>query len=706
MSKKAVVNEKERHKSRGVNSLADYFLKYIGDFKYLTSEEADITIRKIKAKERGFNPEDPTAKNYVDVMDASNSYGYDKSNPDNPSNNQLDFTGYSIQDFLRTEIIPSMTKSVFFPALSCSVPAFGAHSDLIKNCQFFAYDNPKVVALSGCKTAFVDNAGHIFLHADFVNKLLEEAYERDGNSVSKFSNLKFLIVHELSHMLLHHFVRMQNVDAKIANIAADLFINTGLTRDFGPDATGIPELSRLDPTGVLANTGVGFKDGDMEMYGNVNEETIVKMILEDKDNPFNPDNPNKPNKGENGEGGEDGVPSEDDCSIKLSKEDIQDILDRIKNGETPPPNGEGGGGIDISFDDDVTEEEKQALSDALTENGVEAEPNSSGGMDLNGGEDGNAEHGVLEAGEVRDIMEKSVEDAANGANKVIGLDKTDDMLETDKTDFRGTLVNSIRASEHEAQSHGGKYPGGHLLSYASKLLPELNESKIDWSDRLSGWMSFVTDEICSRGELVHDVHYSELNAYEPMAEIKGFDHLMMEDEIYTISGRIVCIVDTSASMTGEELKQAFGECIGIAVNGFDDSGEYKPEVVIYCADTALRGEPIIINKQNYEDVLAELGGFEAHGGGGTDMLYSLNHALESERGLGEKVDGAIILSDWGFSAPSESEIETLEVPVIITGMESSYADSFTHLDSDTISVIQIPLHEEVAEHQISSGYRR
>jgi len=699
VSQKKVVNEKERHQSRGINSLADYFLKYIGDFKYLTSEEADIPIRKIKAKERGFNPDDPTAKNYVDVIDASNSYGYDKKNLENPLNNQLDFTGYSVQDFLRTEIIPSMTKSVFFPALGCSVPAFGAHSDLIRSCQFFAYDNPKVVALSGCKTAFVDNAGHIFIHADFMNKLLEEAYERDGNAVSKFSNLKFLIVHELSHMLLHHFVRMQNVDAKIANIAGDLFINTGLTKDFGLDATGIPELSRLDPTGILRNTGIGFADGDMEMYGNVNEETIVKMILEDKDNPFNPDNPNNAQQGE-GEGEGEG-PS----SIKLSKEDIKDILNRIKNGKMPPPSG-CGGGIDISFDDDVTEEEKQALNDALTESGVEAEDNASGGMDLNGGEDGNPEHGVLEAGEVRDIMEKSVEDAANGANKVIGLDKTDEMLETDKTDFRGTLVNSIRSSEHEAQSHGDKYPGGHLLSYASKLLPELNESKIDWSDRLSGWMSFITDEVCSRGELVHDVHYSELNAYEPMAEIKGFDHLMMEDEIYTISGRIVCVVDTSASMTGEELKQAFGECIGIAVNGFDDSGEYKPEVVIYCADTALRGEPIIINKENYEDVLAELGGFEAHGGGGTDMLYSLNHALESERDLGETVDGAIILSDWGFSAPSEHEIEELEVPVIITGMESSYADSFKDLDSDTISIIQIPLHdEEVVEHKISSGYR-
>jgi len=659
----------ERHSKRGINSIGEFFLKYIDSSNFICSEKSDIPLRKIMARRQGFNPDDPSSPDYVDVLTDER------------------FIGYRIQDFLKESVIAPMTKTILYPSLGgIDVPIYGAHSDLIRSCEFFVYDNPKIEALSGCRTAFIDNSGHAFFHADFLNKLLEEAHEDKLNSANPLSSLRFLVMHELTHFLYYHFLRMQNIEPDLANIAQDLHINGSLMLDYGPDADNVPEIAHLDPSGVLVKTGVGFKEGDKENYGRKNEEMIAKEIMENPDHPYHPDNMSKQGGSDENENG----PSQDG-PITLSKEDIQDIIDRLKNGEKP--DAQSGGGATIHFDDSVTEEDKQALADAMREADIDAELND-GSMDINGGDEANADHGTLQTSEVRDIIDKSVPNADEFANKAIGINKSDEELDVMEQDHKANVKEKIEKSVQEARKHGEKYPGSHMMSYASEYIDEINKAKIDWSQKLRNIMRHVTDTVTSQGEYTPDAQIDPMMAYDGLFDVMGYDPVLMLPEQYTKSGRIACVVDTSGSMTPEDLSQAFGEALGFVVEGFEGECQYSPEVVIYCADTALRGEPITITKENYEQVLRSSKSgrkaFDVHGGGGTSFEGPLQAVIKREKDRGEQVDMIVLLTDWGFSPLSKEFLKKLDTPVAIAGLECADAEPFRHLDGGNVSIIQIP----------------
>lgn len=148
------------------------------------------------------------------------------------------------------------------------VPRFGLLSLKMRNTPMYAYDHPALMKLSN--TAFTDGV-HIFFAADFLRQLNKEEDATKGMEQGAVP----LALHELMHMLMNHTRRLTQFPKDVANEAEDQSINAKLQ-------TGFPEI-RWVPS--LREVGLAFRQGDVERYAKMAEETIAREILEQrKDN--------------------------------------------------------------------------------------------------------------------------------------------------------------------------------------------------------------------------------------------------------------------------------------------------------------------------------------------------------------------------------------------------------------------------------------
>lgn len=139
------------------------------------------------------------------------------------------------------------------------IPRFGAFSFLAASTPMFIYESKGLTKL--CKTAFTDGT-HVFFNADFFEKLLRQQKENSSNDV------EFVIMHELAHILYQHHRRLKEFPHKVANIAADISINSRLERDF-------PAL-KISQT--FRDSFWGLENGNIR-YTDMFEEDIAREVM-------------------------------------------------------------------------------------------------------------------------------------------------------------------------------------------------------------------------------------------------------------------------------------------------------------------------------------------------------------------------------------------------------------------------------------------
>ena len=133
---------------------------------------------------------------------------------------------------------------------------------------------------------------------------------------------------------------------------------------------------------------------------------------------------------------------------------------------------------------------------------------------------------------------------------------------------------------------------------------------------------------------------------------------------------VLVFVDTSGS-TGGMIHDLFSMAIGIAMKNRTDTA---PNIVLFSADTAVRGKPILINEKNAKLLIEN--GVTAHGFGGTDVLAPIHMAMNAKRrgGLLEKHDLAhiIYMTDGEFDVPTQDQLPEGTPPVTFMIPSSHY----------------------------------
>lgn len=478
------------------------------------------------------------------------------------------------------------------------VPRFGVLSLILQTTPCYVYGHPALKKIS--RTAFTDGI-HVFICDDFFDTLNKESEETGGREMG----IVPLLLHELMHKMLRHVGRLRGFPADISNIATDRYINSNL-------AIGFPEVKWV---ASLRENGLAFRPGEQEKYAKLSEEAIARELMVER---LRKDPPKKggksqansdqgPSSGQSGQGqpgqsgqpgpggdksrkGQKGQPGNDETSA--SSEAGEDDLPSDQFGD----------------DDDNHMVSPEDLIKVLEENGLDS---------------------------VRDKL---------GYPDSTDLEKIGEIQEADQ--LRQT--EAIQRAQVQMNAVGGNYPGAHIATAAAEMVSANARGKLTW--RLA-----LRDMVLGQGQRFRPSMEEPSDIYhvEEMDSVLG-TRLWLPIEMSHKNDEVVLFLfDTSGSVGSRDLEEGLAEAIELktASSGFSDTAS---EVVILSADTVIRGEPVEINENNVQDVIAR--GVNMHGRGGTDFVTPLKQALSLPMFKEKKIRSIVYFTDLYAPAPSAKEI--------------------------------------------------
>lgn len=291
------------------------------------------------------------------------------------------------------------------------VPRFGLLSLKMRNTPMYAYDHPAFLKLSN--TAFTDGV-HVFIAKPFLEQLNKEEDDTKGMEQGAVP----LILHELMHMLKNHTRRLTQFPKDVANEAEDLSINAQLQIGF-PEIRWVPSLREV---------GLSFREGDVETYAKLAEETIARQLMEKRKE----DKKECDGKGNGkGKGKGKGSPSSSGAP-----------------GEQGEGEGEQDQDQDQEWDNDHTHTLEEVI-DTINENGL------------------------------KDVLDKlELPESSSDVEKIGQIEEQVRMKD----------IDAIQKAAAQKAQMGGKYPGGHIVDSCAELVKGFTEGKLRWK---LGLKSFI-----------------------------------------------------------------------------------------------------------------------------------------------------------------------------------------------------------------------
>lgn len=477
---------------------------------------------------------------------------------------------------------------------STLVPRFGILTMLAENTPIIVYDHPAFKEIAN--TAFTDG-NHIFVDADFMRKLMNQ--EIDSNQTE--SGVVFLLLHELMHKLYLHVDRLKGFDPRMANIAEDYVINGKLVTNFG-----------LLPVPLLRETGVGMTPEDANKYSSLSEETVAEMLLQKE----RQRNKNKKDGEEEGdENGNDGGPSQSQSGSGQGQ-------GKGKGKGKGEKGGKGGQGGEDS----------------------EGEP-----TDDDGNEYSPIHH--ISQKELSEILER--EGLSESVGDRLNIPKPHDVEGLAKKKEKGKMqiTDAIQNAIAENGRLNGQMPGGHIAEEAAMLIDGLNKGSLTWKMKiqevvLGGGMKESRSE-----EMPNDMFFLDDNALGP-AEL-GLNQIYLPGRVPAQSDEVVLmLVDSSGSTGMDGMREAFiSEAVGMQDASVNN--ETAKEVIIWSADTRLRGEPQSITRANMQEFLKS--GVKMFGNGGTDFARCLHDAVNHPLMKRKKITNVIYFTDCCDNPPNRAD---------------------------------------------------
>jgi predicted metal-dependent peptidase len=500
------------------------------------------------------------------------------------------------------------------------------------------FDDPNMEARFGT-TMCVDPSGRMWINAAFFKKLLEDEAKGKTAVLPIFN-------HEHLHIALDHQVRMKSFDHMLANIAMDRVINPMVKKLYKED-TKFPE--------VFANA-YGNRKEDARFLG-LAEETILKMMLSEMaekgtikigtltivDGPVTGQVTYKAGKDEINDLGDITVTVEDkgatdvldtifDCGI-ISIDKIDNQLKPRNRPNTPGTPGK--------------QEDKPIMI-----------PNVNPDNILEGLGDPSA------GGDPSDHM-MTMDEVIAGLKESGHADMIDDLKlkAYDPSALGRAIEQSMGDAQQEQQRIGQQYPGAHIEAHMNEVVKPSAEYTVAWYRR-------VKDFLMGTGPLM------SRSIDEPgiITMIDPKDMGMTDDDYVYMAGLLpqapddvyVVMIDTSGSVD----KSRLSKFISVAIAARASADDMSPRIMIFNADTVIRGEPTDLD----DDALADIAenGFAFGGRGGTCVIQPLNQLMAYARENDIKIGGVLYCTDLGIFDMDQAKLPEDLPPLMFLAIPEDY----------------------------------
>ncbi len=218
------------------------------------------------------------------------------------------------------------------------------------------------------------------------------------------------------------------------------------------------------------------------------------------------------------------------------------------------------------------------------------------------------------------------------------------------------VASAVNKASEDMMRVGAGYPGGHMVDYAVAQMNDLYRPVLTWKVAVQR----VIDEAGRNSRFDFDEPWMVYSAEPADIGVDSIDDIPYQGSFVPGSVQrplILVEIDTSGSVDDAMLKRFVTEAINMARES--DNGESSPEIVILFADTVVRGEPLFINEENYQEFIRN--GVNYGGRGGTNFTASIQHAFEmfKEGGVleGRRLDALVYFTDTFDSPPEQAAIE-------------------------------------------------
>jgi predicted metal-dependent peptidase len=553
------------------------------------------------------------------------------------------------------------------------MPRFGLLGMKARRTPMYCYAHPEL------KERFpksFNDGKHIFVSDDYMRVLMAAedrehqafvALERKDRKATQGRNPKEgmvpLLLHHLMHMVMNHHNRFKGFPPEIASIGADISVYSKLKLAF-PQLEWVPELEEAFPASKLTLA-------DLKKYSKAAEETILREVAgryrvnlpsademmaqdeadeqaaKDQSEPKDPeekkdaeksDEPGEPGEEPGDEPGEPGDEPGEPGDEPGDQEGEPDPDGEPQEGEGPP-----------SMD-------KDAMAKALEEMGMKLSQDMID--DLDGQPD------TINMKEMSSMVEES------------GLSATKDRLEIPEPwDYSKIeqLEKAVRLSDIDditksvrMAGQAGTMGGGHLEGAAHEEVKKETEGKLSWQMGLQEILGESMKYNYSEAE-PGDLYYVDPEQMGLKTAI-----FIGSDLPHKTEGVVMVLMDTSGSITDDLFKMFMAEIFGIIRNQNPDSSQASEVVLLFC-DDVLRGDPVIITEDNYDELSSEK--IKVQGRGGNDIGGTIKSAAALPMFEEKKIQGIVYFTDLGDAPPTKRDVPE-GVPLVFVCPPDYYQDEF------------------------------
>lgn len=579
------------------------------------------------------------------------------------------------------------------------MPRFGLLTLKALRTPMYCYAHPELT--KRFPKSFNDGK-HIFVSADYMRVLIdaedrcyaeyqaaEKANSRANVGRSPKEGMIPLLLHHLMHMVMNHHNRFKGFAPEIAAIGADISVYAKLKLAF-PSMEWVPELEEAFPASTLSLA-------DLKKYAKVAEDTIIREVsgryrvnVPNPDSILDDEAQDEADEAARQKAKDDKAKEKKEPKKKEPKEkkDPADKKDKDDKGEDSDESGD-----DQPSDDDGDQPsddgegdpsniDKDAMAEALKEMGMEISDSMKEDLD-----------GQPDTVNMKE-MSSMVEDA--------GLTATRDRLEIPEPwDYskieqvekatRLADVDDITKSIKMA-GQAGTMGGGHLEGAAHEEVLKETEGKLSWKMGLQEILGESMKFAYSEAE-PGDLYYIDPREMGMNTEIFIGTELPHKTE-----GVVMVLMDTSGSITEDLFKMFMAEIFGIIRNQNPDSSQASEVVLLFC-DDVLRGEPVIINEDNFDELSSSK--MNVQGRGGNDIGGTIKAAAALPMFEEKKISGIVYLTDLGDAPPTKRDVPE-GVPLVFVCPPDYYQEEFIKQVKDFARVY--PIEEGMEVDLTRDGY--
>lgn len=517
------------------------------------------------------------------------------------------------------------------------LPRYGILSLKARRTPMYCYGHPEL------KNRFprsFNDGRHIFVSDDYMRELLAEESASKGAKVG----LTPLILHHLMHMVMNHHRRFKGFHPQLANIGADVSTHAKLRLAF-------PEMKWVDAL-EKEFASAGASDAELQRWAGMAEESIIRELSGRYRQELSEQDPQDgqadPDSDAQGEG--DGQGDEQDATESQNSGDSKKPSKSSKPGE-----GEG----------EPSEEQSDEAS-----GGAPMEQ-----LDPKSLEKALKQMGMKNSKVEPDAHNMSLKEMAEQVED-LGLSATKERLEIpDAWDYESMArkeeetrladIDDIAKSVKLA-GKAGTAGGGHLAGAAHEQAQKETEGKLSWrmslQEAVGNSMKFGYTE-----DEPGDIFYIDPKDMGLNDEVYVGADLPMKQE-----GVVMVLMDTSGSITEELLKMFLAEVFGLIKSENSESSHASEVVLLFC-DDVLRGDPILIDEHNVDEMAEKK--MNVYGRGGNDIGGTIRAAAKLPIFEQKKIQAMIYFTDLGDAPPKKSDVPE-GVPLTFICPPSYYQEEF------------------------------